>query len=179
MSNNSIWSIDRTLSSTTIRDQSWPGSDDNEGVSHILQNSSITGASPSDCHIQDTLWGSLISLQRSGRVFCNPSRLGRSLRWGATPLLRCSRCILQPQVKHECQIFFLLILDFTNKNIQILFFSFIIIIIIIIRSYWQHRFLWLSFADRPYHPSLQVGHPDCIQCPYRDVICQPLLVSQH
>ena len=49
MSNSSIWPIDRTLSGATTLGQSGPGSDDNEGVLHIPQNSSITGTSPSDC----------------------------------------------------------------------------------------------------------------------------------
>ena len=50
MSNSSIWlPIDRTLSGVTTPGQSGPGSDGNEGVFHIPQSSSITGASPSDC----------------------------------------------------------------------------------------------------------------------------------
>ena len=46
---SSIWPIDRTLSGATTPGQSRPGSNDNEGVFHIPQSSSITGASPSDC----------------------------------------------------------------------------------------------------------------------------------
>ena len=46
---SSIWPTDRTLSDVTIPNQSGPGSDSNEGVLHIPQSSSITGASPSDC----------------------------------------------------------------------------------------------------------------------------------
>ena len=49
MSNSSIWSLDRILSGATTPSQSEPGSDSNEGVAHIPQRSSITGASPSDC----------------------------------------------------------------------------------------------------------------------------------
>ena len=49
MSDNSIWPIDRTLSSATTLGQSEPGSDGNEGVLCIPQSSSITEASPSDC----------------------------------------------------------------------------------------------------------------------------------
>ena len=41
MSNSSIWSIDRTLSGATTLGQSGPGSDDNEGLFHIPQISSI------------------------------------------------------------------------------------------------------------------------------------------
>ena len=48
MSNSSIWPIDRNLSGATTPDQSGPGSDSNEGVLHIPQSSSITGASLSD-----------------------------------------------------------------------------------------------------------------------------------
>ena len=43
MSNISIWPINRTLG------QSGPGSDGNEELLHIPQNSSLTGPSPSDC----------------------------------------------------------------------------------------------------------------------------------
>ena len=49
MSNSSIWSIDRTLSSATTRGLSEPGSYGSEGVLHIPQSSSITEPSPSDC----------------------------------------------------------------------------------------------------------------------------------
>ena len=41
---SSIWPIDRTLSGATTPGQSGPGSDGNEGVLRIPQNSSITGA---------------------------------------------------------------------------------------------------------------------------------------
>ena len=44
-----IWSIDRTLSGVTTLGQSEPGSDGNEGMLHIPQNSSITETSPWDC----------------------------------------------------------------------------------------------------------------------------------
>ena len=75
MSNRSIRPIDRTLSDATTPGQSRPGSDGNKGIFRILQNSSITRASPLDCFAsyQDTRRESLTSLQ-----------------W-------CSRCILQPQ----------------------------------------------------------------------------------
>ena len=46
---SSIWPIDRTLSGATTLGLSELGSDDNEGVLCILQSSSITGTSPSDC----------------------------------------------------------------------------------------------------------------------------------
>ena len=49
MSNSSIWSIDRALSGATIPAQSGPRSNVSEGVLHIPQSSSITGATPSDC----------------------------------------------------------------------------------------------------------------------------------
>ena len=41
--------MDRALSGATTLGHSGPGSDDNEGVLHIPQSSSITGTSPSDC----------------------------------------------------------------------------------------------------------------------------------
>ena len=46
---SSIRPIDRTLSGATTMGQSGPGRDGNKGVLHIPQNSSITGASQSDC----------------------------------------------------------------------------------------------------------------------------------
>ena len=46
---SSIEPIDRALSGATTPGQSGPGSDDNEGVLHIPQSSSIAGTSPSDC----------------------------------------------------------------------------------------------------------------------------------
>ena len=49
MSNCSICIINRTLSGTTIVGQNGLGGDGNEEILRIPQNSSITGASPSDC----------------------------------------------------------------------------------------------------------------------------------
>ena len=51
MSNSSIWYIDRSRLGATIPGQGRSGNDSNEGVLHIPQSSSITGASPSDCLI--------------------------------------------------------------------------------------------------------------------------------
>ena len=76
MSNSSIWSIDRTLSSATTPGQSGPGSNGNEGILRILQSSSITEASPSDCLV---------------------SYPWHSLREGFTSLQRCSQYTLQPK----------------------------------------------------------------------------------
>ena len=75
---SSIQPIDRALSGATILGQSGPGSNGNEGVLCIPQNSSITGTLPS--------------------VFL-VSYLGHSfvcVLWGGLiPLQRCSRCILE------------------------------------------------------------------------------------
>ena len=46
---SSIWPIDKTLSGAFTAAQSWPGSNVNELVLRISQNTSITGTSPSDC----------------------------------------------------------------------------------------------------------------------------------
>ena len=56
---SSIEPIDRALSGTTIPGQSGPGINGNEGVLCILQSSSITGTSLSDCLVsyQDIQWG--------------------------------------------------------------------------------------------------------------------------
>ena len=49
MSNNSFWPYDKAFSGATSPGQSGPGSDGNEGVLRILQKSSISKSSPSDC----------------------------------------------------------------------------------------------------------------------------------
>ena len=68
---NSIWPIDRALSSDSIPGQSGPGSYDNEGVFLIPQTPNITETSSSYCLVsyQDTYWGGVY----------NPSRLGNVL----------------------------------------------------------------------------------------------------
>ena len=48
---SSIWLIDRAQSGCTTRRLSGPGSDGNEVVLRILQNSRISEASPSDCFV--------------------------------------------------------------------------------------------------------------------------------
>ena len=53
MSNTSNWPIDRTLSGATTPGQSAPGDDGNKGALYILQSSSITGASSSDCLVSN------------------------------------------------------------------------------------------------------------------------------
>ena len=60
-----------------ILGQNGAGSDANKGVLHILQSSSITGTSPSDCLVSYT---------------------GQSLGKGLTPLQRSSQSILQSQL---------------------------------------------------------------------------------
>ena len=49
---SSIWLINRTLSDATTPNQSGPGSEGNEGVLRIPQNSSITGTSSLDFFVQ-------------------------------------------------------------------------------------------------------------------------------
>ena len=76
MSNISIQPIDRTGSVATTAGQSGPGSDGNDRVFCIRQNSSIIGVSTSDCLVpypEHSLWG------------C-----------GLTSLQSCSRCMQQP-----------------------------------------------------------------------------------
>ena len=66
-----------TLSSATTPGQSEPARDGNKWVVSIPLSSIITGNSPSDC---------LVSLS------------GHSMGEGFSPLQRCSRCILHPQL---------------------------------------------------------------------------------
>ena len=72
MSHSSVCPINRTLSGATSLGQSGPGSNGNEGVLHILQSSSITGASLSDClyHIQDIRYPSaeMLSVYSTAQV---------------------------------------------------------------------------------------------------------------
>ena len=51
MPNYSIWPIYRILFGSTTSGQSGSGSNGNEGVLHILQSSSVTGASQSDFYV--------------------------------------------------------------------------------------------------------------------------------
>ena len=73
---SSIRPIDRTLLCAITPDQSEIGSDGNVGIICIPQSSNINGASPSYCLVSYT-----------------GHSLGESY-----PLLRCSRCILSPQL---------------------------------------------------------------------------------
>ena len=79
---SSIWPIDRTLSGATIPSQCGPGSDDNEGVLHIPQISSITGTTPSEFRvISRTLVDGVLHLCREAvGVFYSPRRLGKNDR---------------------------------------------------------------------------------------------------
>ena len=65
MSNNSIWSIDRTLLGATTPGQSGLESNGNEGVLHIPQ-SSKTGASSSDGFVPypGHFWGGVLPLTK-------------------------------------------------------------------------------------------------------------------
>ena len=72
---SSISCVNRPISGTTTLSQSGPGSDGNEEVLCILQSSSITGASPSDC-LGSYRGHSLGNLRREAvGVFCSPSWL--------------------------------------------------------------------------------------------------------
>ena len=88
MSNSSIWPIDRTLSGATTPAQSGPGSDGNQGILCIPKDSSITGASLSECLTlyQDTSFlggeGGLTSLQRSSRCILQPQPTGQARKSG-------------------------------------------------------------------------------------------------
>ena len=84
MSNSSIWLIDRTLSGAL--GQSGPGSDGNEGVLSIPQNSSITRASQSDCLVsyQDTRWsgeGSYSSAEMQSLYSTVPADWADEMKW--------------------------------------------------------------------------------------------------
>ena len=84
MSNNSIWSIDWTLSGATTPGQSGPGSDGNEEVLRIPQSSSNTIASPSVYLVsypRHSLWGVLPLCRGVIREFWIPSRLGQVDVW--------------------------------------------------------------------------------------------------
>ena len=72
---SSIWGIERSLSSASTPNQSGPGSDGYEGVSHILQNSNITGFLPLDCLVSYTghSFGRFFPpLRDTVVVFCSP-----------------------------------------------------------------------------------------------------------
>ena len=80
MSNNSVWPIDRILSGATTLGQSGPGSNGNKRVLHVLQSSSITRASPSDCLVSSpgySLAGKFLCFYRDafGAFYYSPSQL--------------------------------------------------------------------------------------------------------
>ena len=73
---SSIKPIDSAQSGATTAGQTGPGSDGNEGVLHILQSSSITGTSPSDCLVSypEYSLGVVLPLNKGAvSVFYNPS----------------------------------------------------------------------------------------------------------
>ena len=79
---SSIWPIDKTLSGATTPGQSGLGSHGNVGVLCILQSSSITRTSPSDCLVSypGHLRGGVLSLCREAvSVFYSPSQLGKKM----------------------------------------------------------------------------------------------------
>ena len=76
---SSVWSIDRTLSGATTTSQSGHGSDSNEQVLRILQSSSVTEASPSDCLVSypgHSLVGGLPLCREAVGVFYGSSQMG-------------------------------------------------------------------------------------------------------
>ena len=115
MSNSSIWLIDGTLSGASTPGQSGPGSEGNEGVHRILQNSSITGAWLSDY---------LVSYPRH--------LLGLG---DITSLQRCFWCILQPQLTGLC--------DFEYQN-NIQFFFILLMLVVLNLNLCKGRYILTS-----------------------------------
>ena len=76
-----LWPIDRrTLSGANTLGQIEPGSDGNEEVVSILQSSSITEASSSDCLVsypRYSLRETYPYVEIAGGVVCSPSQLGQ------------------------------------------------------------------------------------------------------
>ena len=78
MSNLSIWSIDRILSSKNTPSQIGPGSNGNEGVLRIPRSSSTTGDSALDCLIlypEHWLKEVLLLCKKAVGIFYSPNRL--------------------------------------------------------------------------------------------------------
>ena len=69
-----IWLLDRTLSGATTPSQSGPGSNGNEGILHISQNSRI-GVSPSDGFVPypDNTLGSYHSAEMQSGYYTAPA----------------------------------------------------------------------------------------------------------
>ena len=85
-----IWPIDRALSGSSSPGQSGPGSDGNEGVLSILQSSSITGTSSSDCLVSYS-WNSLGILTpyiNVVSVYYSPYRRGKKRKMGRETTIR-------------------------------------------------------------------------------------------
>ena len=83
---SSIWPIDRALSGATTLSLSGPWSDGNKGVICILQSSSITETSLSDCLVLYpgcSLEEGILPLCRDAvGVFYSPNQLGKGNPWG-------------------------------------------------------------------------------------------------
>ena len=92
-----------TQSGAKSPSQSGHVSDDNEGVNHISQRSSISWASPSDFPVLykgHSLVEVLTLCRDAVDVFYSPNRMGHKTLVGESlfSLQRCSRCILQPKL---------------------------------------------------------------------------------
>ena len=96
--------IDWTLSGATAPSQSEPGSNNNEGVLHIPQSSSITGASPSGSLVSypgHSLVGVLPVYRDAVGVFYNPQSTGLLLGWVRTFLKRGKRSAQKHELQNE------------------------------------------------------------------------------
>ena len=111
-----IWLIDRTLSGATTSSQSETGSDGNEGVLHIPQNSSFDDLMLYSGHSLASLpfcrdavsifyspnwtgsrWGQSYPTEEMRSVYSTVPIEWALIKGSLTPLKRCSRYILQPQ----------------------------------------------------------------------------------
>ena len=115
MSNRSIWPIDRTLSDATTPDQRGSERNGNEGVLCITQNSSITGASPSNCLVTypGHSWVGVLPLSRDAvSVFYSRSQLGYSSSFDRYPswlvhwhVTYCfTPCVIWKPLRWNCDI---------------------------------------------------------------------------
>ena len=161
MSNSCIWPTDRTLPGGTTPGQSVTGRNGKEGVLRIPQNSSITGASPSDCLVSHLgrLLGVLSFCWDAVGVFYSPSWLGQE-HLNRFILCGSTMVFVKNSTKSSS-----LSQDTSKAQIPL--------------TPPLSLSLSLSLAIRLYRPSLLVGLLDNIQCRHRDHGCKYLLISQN
>ena len=153
MPKSSIWFIDRVLSGATNPDQSGPGSNANEGVLCIHQNSSITGTSLQDCLASC----SRNSLQRGSQFILQPRPTGR---WNSLWLCNTNGWFHRDKMtrytfskKEKVKVVTYRIFHYDNKYLSI-YLSILVFLLSIYQSISAYVHLHLFMFNKPINQSL-------------------------